>query len=456
MSVSAFQAEWSALHQHTHPETSRFTSELVNEHAAALSDAFYEHMLKDNHAKQFLSHEQVKNRLRHSLRKWLCDLCAVDGSERSEAIYAHQVKIGEVHARIDLPVSLVLKGARVLKARYDRILEHTPQTEPRQRLNSMRLFSSLMDMAMEVMSQAYTTSSERKARSSEAYRLFSVTENLATEKEKQKAALLDWESKLMYEAVMGTSADRLPKIRESDFGLWFRHKGMHAFQGVAQTHIISDAMNGIDEVCLPLLAARAIHSEERGDVIREIRAHAKNIQYQMEDLFSKSLEVESGKDVLTRLLNRKFLPSVLGREIQFSRDQEKTFAVASIDIDYFKNINDTHGHEVGDLIIQQVAALLNNQCRAGDFLFRMGGEEFLIVLVDIDRSRAMQFCERIRTSVAEQRFLLPNDRSLSVTVSIGLAVYNGHPDYNYLLREADQALYKAKEGGRNRVCAEPD
>src|SRR5690606_18270299 len=169
----------------------------------------------------FLSHEQVKNRLRHSLRKWLCDLCAVDGSERSEAIYAHQVKIGEVHARIDLPVSLVLKGARVLKARYDRILEHTPQAEPKQRLNSMRLFSSLMDMAMEVMSQAYTTSSERKARSSEAYRLFSVTENLATEKEKQKAALLDWESKLMYEAVMGTGADRLPKIRESDFGLWF-------------------------------------------------------------------------------------------------------------------------------------------------------------------------------------------------------------------------------------------
>src|SRR5690606_12234117 len=172
-----------ALHQHTHPETARFTSRLVNEHAAALSDAFYEHMLRDNHAKQFLSHEQVKNRLRHSLRKWLCDLCAVDGSERSEAIYAHQVKIGEVHARIDLPVSLVLKGARVLKARYDRILEHTPQAEPKQRLNSMRLFSSLMDMAMEVMSQAYTTSSERKARSSEAYRLFSVTENLATEKE---------------------------------------------------------------------------------------------------------------------------------------------------------------------------------------------------------------------------------------------------------------------------------
>src|SRR5690606_3682640 len=190
----------------------------------------------------------------------------------------------------------------------------------------------------------------------EAYRLFSVTENLATEKEKQKAALLDWESKLMYEAVMGTGADRLPKIRESDFGLWFRHKGMHAFQGVAQTHIISDAINGIDEVCLPLLAARAIHSEERGDVIREIRAHAKNIQYQMEDLFSKSLEVESGKDVLTRLLNRKFLPSVLGREIQFSRDQEKTFAVAAIDIDHFKNINDTHGHDVGDLIIQQVAS----------------------------------------------------------------------------------------------------
>src|SRR5690606_21183411 len=118
--------------------------------------------------------------------------------------------------------------------------------------------------------------------------------------------------------------------------------------------------------------------------------------------------------------------------------------------------NDSYGHEVGDLVIQQVAALLNNQCRAGDFLFRMGGEEFLVVLVDINPARATQFCERIRESVAQQKFMLPNDRTISVTVSIGLSAYNGHPDYNYLLRQADEALYRAKNEGRNKVCVQAE
>jgi diguanylate cyclase len=251
--------------------------------------------------------------------------------------------------------------------------------------------------------------------------------------------------------MIGGDEYRLPKIRESEFGLWFQHKGMHAFQGVPEAEVIHEVMETIDVVCLPLLA-HPVSGTDRTDVVRDIRAHANNIQFQLANLFEKSLEVESGKDVLTRLLNRKFLPSVLQREVEYSRRQGKQFAVALIDIDFFKHINDTHGHASGDIVLQQMASLLNNRCRAGDFLFRMGGEEFLMVLVSIQPKAASQFFEQIRAAIEAQPFLLSNEVSLNVTVSIGLALYNGHPDYQYTLRKADEALYRAKHEGRNRLC----
>lgn len=449
-----FQSEWAGIHTHTSVHIAGIVQQTTQQNANALATAFYDTMLKDKQAQHFLSHDQVKSRLHNSMVGWLHQLFGANAPEHGEAVYAHQIKIGEVHARIDIPVSLVLKGARTLKDYFAILLDADAGVGVDERLKAYRQFSGKVDLAMEVMSQAYASSHERKARSSEAYRLFSITENIATEKEKQKAALLDWESKLMFEAALGNSSEALPRVRESEFGLWFRHKGMHAFQGVPEVDVITDAMDTIDTACLPLLGEPSEPADTRSERIRELRQHAKNIKFQLENLFARSLEVEAGKDVLTHLLNRKFLPTVLTREIDFCRKQEKSFAVAAIDIDYFKQINDSHGHESGDLIIQQVATLLNNTCRGGDFLFRMGGEEFLMVLVDMTADRAKRFAERVRLAVQNHSFLLQNNISVPVTVSVGLAVYSGHPDYNYVLRQADKALYRAKHEGRNRVCVD--
>lgn len=449
-----FQSEWTGIHTHTSVHIAGIVQQTTQQNAGGLATAFYDTMLKDKQAQHFLSHDQVKSRLHNSMVGWLRQLFGANAPEHGEAVYAHQIKIGEVHARIDIPVSLVLKGARTLKDYFAILLDADAGLAVDDRLKAYRQFSGKVDLAMEVMSQAYASSHERKARSSEAYRLFSITENIATEKEKQKAALLDWESKLMFEAALGNSSEALPRVRESEFGLWFRHKGMHAFQGVPEVDVITDAMDTIDTACLPLLGEPSEPADTRSERIRELRQHAKNIKFQLENLFARSLEVEAGKDVLTHLLNRKFLPTVLTREIDFCRKQEKSFAVAAIDIDYFKQINDSHGHESGDLIIQQVATLLNNTCRGGDFLFRMGGEEFLMVLVDMTADRAKRFAERVRLAVQNHSFLLQNNISVPVTVSVGLAVYSGHPDYNYVLRQADKALYRAKHEGRNRVCVD--
>jgi diguanylate cyclase len=101
--------------------------------------------------------------------------------------------------------------------------------------------------------------------------------------------------------------------------------------------------------------------------------------------------------------------------------------------------------------LQHLAALLSNTARSGDFVFRFGGEEFIIVSVEMPALQALHEAEKIRKAVENDPVLLPEGRQLHMTVSIGVATYDGHPDYQHLIEQADQALYAAKSEGRNRV-----
>jgi diguanylate cyclase len=129
------------------------------------------------------------------------------------------------------------------------------------------------------------------------------------------------------------------------------------------------------------------------------------------------------------------------------------FAVLLIDLDHFKNINDSYGHDSGDLVLQQAADLITSSVRVGDFIFRYGGEELLVVLVEIDAKRAMSVAENIRSRFAAEPLRVGEGKNVPVTVSIGVAAYNGHPDYERIVKDADDALYRAKNAGRNRCEA---
>ena len=127
-----------------------------------------------------------------------------------------------------------------------------------------------------------------------------------------------------------------------------------------------------------------------------------------------------------------------------------------LDIDHFKTINDRYGHDVGDRTLQIVAQTLTRMSGSGDFLFRYGGEEFLIVCAEFDAQRVQLLAERIRREIAGQPIELQEQSPIPITVSIGVATYDGHPDYQRLIHHADQALYHAKATGRNRTCAFSD
>jgi diguanylate cyclase len=314
--------------------------------------------------------------------------------------------------------------------------------------------ADLIDLAVEIICFAYSQSHDRNSRAEEAYRLFSVSQNIGVEKERQRAALLDWENQLMFDLAIGNLNGALPQLAGSEFGLWFRHKASHAFQGSPESASILDYIERID-VELKAIATLQ-ETGERLAKLHHIREQTRSIKFLLDSLFEQANDLEAGRDVLTRLLNRKFLPVVMAKEVLYARQSNNAFGVLAIDVDHFKRINDTYGHEAGDQVLQQVGALLASNTRGGDYAFRLGGEEFLLVLVDIDASKALAAAEKLRERIAREHFRLSSGDVLQVTVSVGMAVHDGHPDYERLLQQADRALYQAKNGGRNRCVLHQD
>lgn len=418
-----------------------------------LADHFYERLLGDESAALLISHDQVRTRLHASLRRWITGVYGARVGDELDELVALQRQVGTVHARIGVPVHLVLRAAYSLKEKFAQLLQDESGLPVQEQLELLQLMQDVMDLTMEIMSHAYATSHDRNNRAQEAYRLFAVVQNVATERQRQRAALLDWENRVMFELAMGAHVSQLPRIGASEFGLWFRHKGAHAFQGTEEVHLIQASMDRIDRTLLPSVARQPDEGSvtDRTAQLRDLRDEAQSIAFRLDVLFRQTNELEAGRDALTRLLNRKYLPVVLNKEVAHARQHGSPFAILAIDVDNFKQINDNHGHDAGDLVLQQLAVVLSNNCRAGDYIFRLGGEEFFMLLVDIDKSDAYKAAESVRAAVEEESFRLSNDSQLRVTVSIGLAMYDGHPDYQLLMRRADDALYQAKRKGRNCV-----
>lgn len=162
-------------------------------------------------------------------------------------------------------------------------------------------------------------------------------------------------------------------------------------------------------------------------------------------------EHAASTDHLTGLANRRTLTEAGRHRFEMSRIRGERVAIALIDVDAFKSINDRYGHEAGDLALQHVAASLQAETGPSDLLARTGGEEFVAVLTQTEPEQAQLAAERLRLAVQRHPFSLRGLR-LPLTVSVGIAVsQEGDADFDSLLRRADQAMYTAKSAGRNRV-----
>jgi diguanylate cyclase (GGDEF)-like protein len=158
-------------------------------------------------------------------------------------------------------------------------------------------------------------------------------------------------------------------------------------------------------------------------------------------------------DTLTNLYNRRHFEEKLGAETERSFARGTSLSLVMLDVDHFKRINDTFGHPQGDTVLREIAALLKTSVRKKDTVARYGGEEFILILPEAGLEAASMIAERVRRSVEGSRFEIgPN--GLTVTVSLGIATFPNHSPKSKeeLVRMADEALYEAKKGGRNRLC----
>jgi diguanylate cyclase (GGDEF)-like protein len=217
-------------------------------------------------------------------------------------------------------------------------------------------------------------------------------------------------------------------------------------------HIVQGLNTGADDYI-----AKPYHFQELEARVRAM-LRIKRLQDEL-DLKNRELEVANHRlkklsitDGLTELFNHRHVHELLRDEFERSRRSEEPLAVVMIDLDRFKAVNDTYGHPTGDVVLYETARILKETAREIDMVGRYGGEEFIAILPNTDEEEGARFAERVRAAV-EAHVFKDEDTELRMTGSSGVASFpaEGVETPEDLLKNADEALYAAKEGGRNRV-----
>lgn len=174
-----------------------------------------------------------------------------------------------------------------------------------------------------------------------------------------------------------------------------------------------------------------------------------------EELMQARVQMEAlaMHDGLTGLLNRRAIEEFAEAEFNMANRKKQAMSVILLDIDHFKNVNDRFGHKFGDVVLRQVAQTLKEDLRNYDRVGRWGGEEFLLILPDTELKDAVTVAERLRSKIAVVQITLENGETFSIHISLGTACTTGQfQSLAKLIDAADQALYQAKQSGRDRVC----
>jgi diguanylate cyclase (GGDEF)-like protein len=233
-----------------------------------------------------------------------------------------------------------------------------------------------------------------------------------------------------------------------------------------------DASCGINYICVPLAAQGetfgllyvenkphlgSTASEpvqlEHAILARRANAVAERVSLALANLrLRELLRNQSICDPLTGLYNRRYLEESLNREVHRAHRTGRSLSVAMLDLDHFKRFNDTFGHQVGDILLKEVSAVIKGRIRAGDLACRYGGEEFSLIIAEVGAEGAYRCMESIRDAIKHLSLHNRGQTLGTITISAGIATYPAHGDNpEDLLRAADDALYRAKKAGRDRI-----
>ena len=255
-----------------------------------------------------------------------------------------------------------------------------------------------------------------------------------------------------------TGPELCRSLRATEFG-----RQMYIIMLTAQSdeeHLVDALEAGADDFVVKPFRAKPLFARIRAALrVINLQEELARNQDRMEKISAnlaianRRLEMDALTDELTGLPNRRYLMERLSHDWAVARRSGQPLACMVLDIDHFKQINDTHGHDIGDQVLARVAMILNESIRSTDVVCRYGGEEFIVVGADSDLDSALRCAERLRRAVEVETAASIPKLLHAVTISVGVAVRSEHTRTpEALLKEADEAMYRAKQSGRNRVC----
>ncbi len=433
------------------PELMKRIKTCIDPHATEVAETFYETINGIGELSEYLSTEQVVARLIPSMANWVQQLFIIRDKEQTLEYIAVQFNIGHLHARIKLAPNLFNCGVRVLKREIKNHL--LPEAKTIRDYRDMTLVVDMLtDVASSLMNESYFIDLIHAERQSQSLQFQVMGQELALKCEKLRADTFSWQNRTLNQLL---STDQeiprdLPLVSHSDIGMWVNHKAALYFKDSPEVDELSRKLTNIDTLVKQIVSSKRTNAvNESRLIIEQLNDEVLTFTSLLSKLSEMSVAMETARDSLTKLLNRRYLDTVMQKETNYSIRNKSSYIIMLMDIDHFKSINDTHGHQVGDEVLATVAEVLNRSVRGGDFLFRYGGEEFLLLMPDMKLDAAEKLAQTLCRGIAETKIVVQGKESLSVTISIGVAVHDFSSDYKRIINQADEALYAAKAAGRN-------
>ncbi|GLS12914.1 GGDEF domain-containing protein [Hydrogenophaga electricum] len=445
---------WADLFKVTALPIREVVAQVVREGAEVLTEEFYERMMQNPRSAGFLDQERVQKRLKASLRRWMTELFATLDDTAIGAAIQRQIEVGIVHARIRLPIDLIPAGIRVLKRGIRRRIDFAPLNGD-ERLAAMIYVSDLLHLADGLMNHAYLQDAQEVARNDEAFRQISQKHSSLEERSRQRAALAEWTETLLLSTWASTGTPALPRLRDSEFGIWVHHKGSIMFEGADDLRDVVDSIERMDGVFLPRLQAALAQREPAEAVVGTIKSQIDLIRYKLNDLFDHHLGQDDGLDLETRLPDRRYLPAVLSREMRTHQASSRPLCLALIEVD-FPTLQETAMSGARSRLLQTAATTLSAHIRTIDHLFRYDDQRFLLIAIECPRSRTAEMVAGLTESLRHAVHAGNVQGSwtpVPMLVSAGVAEFDRHPDYQYFIQRVETALAEASgRHHRSRVA----
>jgi len=416
-------------------------------------DAFYTELMEIPEIASILKNMFVQKNLKASLQKWMHDFFQPRISENMQSLIDLQKKIGALHAHNNVNMNYFTHGISIMKREiFSRISNKLVSANDFSQ--AFLLVGQQFDILVSIISEAYYSNEMIHETKELSLKMKGMTQNTAIECERLRSLLLDWMRNTLTFLYQTPEIElsKLPKLQYSSFGLWVIYKADLLSHTLNISAELKKYVQQIDEALFTAAKYRAENNQQKFfEGVTALNDVVSKGSWFISTIVDQAIEIDTGMDMLTRLFNRRYLDTILRRQTDISIKLKLPYSVLMLDIDHFKKVNDIYGHDSGDAVLKQFSELLMLNVRASDFIFRYGGEEFLAVLGNTDGKGAYIVAEKIRRKCEEHIFQLPANKQISKTCSIGAAVYDGHPDYNRIVKFADMALYEAKEKGRNQV-----